>query len=103
MSWNDGIYLLAILISSGAGFFYARRLGVTFLKALLLISALLVAISLALTAIYPGPGRQDESVVDLLLHPNLVFKIDRNLGLAVALFFFSLSGLVRIGFTKKKD
>lgn len=100
---NDGIYVLVILVSSGAGFFYAERLGVSLLKALLLFSALLVAISLTLTAIYPGPGRQNESVVDLLLHPNFVFKIDRNLGLAVALFFFSVSGLMRIGFAKKKD
>ena len=97
---NTLLYVSSLVIACAAGFHYGKRLGVVLLKALLLLSALLLVLSLMLSILWPGPGEQDKTVVELLLYPNLIFKLDRNLALIVGFFCFALAGLGRIGLSK---
>ena len=97
---NTLLYVSSLVIACAAGFHYGKRLGAAFLKALLFLSALLLALFLMLSILWPGPGEQDKTVVELLLYPNLIFKTDWNLALGVGFFCFALAGLGRIGLSK---
>jgi hypothetical protein len=101
LTLDHWLYLSLVLLSSAAGFHFSKRLGTSFLKALLLLSTVLVALFLMMIILFPDPGRGDESAIVVLLNPNFVFKRDWNLGLSVALTFFSTTGLVRAWLMKE--
>jgi hypothetical protein len=97
---NALLYVSWLVISSAAGFYFGKRLGATFLGALLLLSFLLVGLFLIMSILWPGPGEQDKTIVELLLYPNLILKTDWNLALILGGSCFALAGLGRIGLGK---